>query len=60
MSQIMANSKDGQGHKDKYLHTSRKVLSQEMLMWNIKVITQLLARSKNWKNGPNSNVKVIG
>ena len=27
----MANSTDGQGHKDKYLDTSRKILSQEML-----------------------------
>ena len=27
---IMANSKDGQGHKDKYLDTSRKILSQEI------------------------------
>ena len=30
----MANSKDGQGHKDKYLDT--KILSQEMLMCNMK------------------------
>ena len=27
----MANSTDGQGHKDKDLDTSRKILSQEML-----------------------------
>ena len=27
----MANSKGGQGHKDKYLETSRKIMSQEML-----------------------------
>ena len=26
MPPIMANSKDGQGHKDKYLDTSRKIL----------------------------------
>ena len=26
----MANSKDGQGHKDKYLDTSAEMLSQEM------------------------------
>ena len=32
MSTIMANSKDGQGLKDKYVDTSRKILSQEMLM----------------------------
>ena len=34
----MANSKDGQGHKDKYLDTSRKILSQEMLMCNMKAL----------------------
>ena len=38
MPQIMTNSKDGQGHKDKYLDTSRKILSQEMLMCNMKVL----------------------
>ena len=36
MPPIMANSKDGQGHKDKYLDTSKKILSQEML--NIKAL----------------------
>ena len=34
----MANSNDGQGHKDKYLDTSRKILSQEMLMRNLKAL----------------------
>ena len=34
----MANSTDGQGHKDKYLDTSRKILSQEMLMCDMKAI----------------------
>ena len=29
---------DGQGHKDKYLDTSRKILSQEMLMCNMKAL----------------------
>ena len=38
MPPIMANSKDGQGHKDKYLDTSRKILLQEMLMWNMKAL----------------------
>ena len=28
----MANSKDGQGHKDKYLDTSTEILSQVMFM----------------------------
>ena len=36
MPPIMANSKDGHGHKDIYLDTSRKILSQEMLMCNMK------------------------
>ena len=38
MPPIMANSKDGQGHKDKYLDTSRKILSQEMLMFTMKAL----------------------
>ena len=45
MPPIMANSKDGQDHKDKYSDTDRKILSQEMimcnmmiLMWNIEAI----------------------
>ena len=38
MPPIMANSEDGQGHKDKYLDTSRKILSQEMLMCNMKAL----------------------
>ena len=38
MPPIMANSKDGQGHKDKYFDTSRKILSQEMLMSNMKAL----------------------
>ena len=34
----MANFKDGQGQKDRYLDTSRKILSQEMLMCIIKAL----------------------
>ena len=30
MPPIMANNKDGQGDKDKYLDTSKKILSQEI------------------------------
>ena len=30
MPPIMANSNEGQDHKDKYFDTSRKILSQEM------------------------------
>ena len=62
MPPIMANSNDGQGHKDKYLDTSRKILSQEMLMCNNKALAltvqKLLARLKFSKNGSNSKVKV--
>ena len=42
MPPIMANSKDGQGHKDKYLDTSRKILSQKMLMCNMKAFTFII------------------
>ena len=38
MPPIMANSKDGLGHKDKYLDASRKILAQEMLMCNMKAL----------------------
>ena len=38
MPPIMANSKDVQSHKDKYLDTSRKILSQEMLMCKLKAL----------------------
>ena len=38
MPPTMANSKDGQGYKDKYVDTSRKILSQEMLMCNMKAL----------------------
>ena len=38
MLPIMSNSKDGLGHKDKYLDTSRKILSQEMFMCNMKAL----------------------
>ena len=35
---IMANSKDGQGHMDKYLGQDLLILSQEMLMSNMKAL----------------------
>ena len=44
----MANSKDGQDHKDKYFDNSRNILSQEMNMCNMEAFF-----FKNW-----SNVKV--
>ena len=60
MPPIMANSNEGQDHKDKYLDTSRKFLSQEMTMYNIEAFSILSLRSYdqcqfffNW-----SNVKV--
>ena len=46
MPPIMANSNDGQGHKDKYLDTSRKILSQEMLMCNNKALVQVQSVSE--------------
>ena len=44
MPPITANSKDGQDHKDKYLATSRKILSQEMLMCNIKALIFIIQK----------------
>ena len=39
MPPITANSKDGQDHKDKYMDTFTKILSQEMLTFcNMKVL----------------------
>ena len=34
----MANSNEGQDHKDKYFNTSRKTLSQEMTMCNMEAL----------------------
>ena len=48
----MADSKNGQGHKDKYLDTSRKILSQEMLLCNssniyyLEVVTNVNLKQK--------------
>ena len=60
MPPIMANSNEGQDHKDKYFDTSRKILSQEMIMYNMEAFSILSLRSYdqcqfffNW-----SNVKV--
>ena len=38
MPLIMASSKYGEGHKDKYLDTSTKILSQEILNCNMKAL----------------------
>ena len=44
MPLITANSKDGQDHKDKYLDNSRKILSQEMLMCNMKALIFIIQK----------------
>ena len=41
----MANSNEAQDHKDKYFDTSRKILSQEMTMYNMEVVRMLSLRS---------------
>ena len=45
MPPIMANSNEGQDHKDKYYDTSRKILSQEMTMYNMEAFSILSLRS---------------
>ena len=42
MPQIMANSNEGQDHKDKYFDTCRKTLSQEMTMCNKEALVYYL------------------
>ena len=42
----MANSNEGQDHKDKYFDTSRKILPQEMIMYNMEVFKKLWPMSK--------------
>ena len=34
----MANSNEGQDHKAKYFNSSRKILSQEMIMCNMEAL----------------------
>ena len=36
---------EGQDHKDKYFDTSRKILSQEMIMYNMEAFSILSLRS---------------
>ena len=45
MPPIMANSDEGQDRKDKYFDTSRKILSQEMTLYNMEAISILSLRS---------------
>ena len=57
MPPIMSNSKYGKGHKDKYLDTSTKILSQDMLMCNTKVlIFYILKCFKISKRRPNRSI----
>ena len=37
----MANSNEGQDHKNKYFDTGRKILSQEMTMYNMEAFSEL-------------------
>ena len=45
MPPIMANSNEGQDHKDQFFYTSRKILSQEMTMYNMEAFSILSLRS---------------
>ena len=45
MLPIMTDSKDGHGHKDEYLDTSRKTLSQEMQYENSNIYVYYVFRS---------------
>ena len=45
MPPIMAISNDGQDHKDKYFDTSRKILSEEVTMYNMEAFGILSLRS---------------
>ena len=55
----MANSKDVQGHKDKYLETSRKILQQEMLMCNMKAFIFIKVDQHSVLNGLNHEDSAI-
>ena len=41
----MANSNQGQDHKDKYFDTSRKILSQEMTICNMEALVSYLLKN---------------
>ena len=55
MPPIMANSNEGQDHKDKYFDTSRKILSQEMTMCNMEATKDLITRDIHVKYQSSSN-----
>ena len=40
----MANTNEGQDHKDKYFDTSRKILSQKMTMYNMEALVSSLKK----------------
>ena len=42
MPPVMANSNEGQDDKNKYFDTSRKILSQEMTMYNMEALVSYL------------------
>ena len=44
MPPIMTNSKDGLGHKEKILNTSWKILSLEILMYNMKALIFIMKK----------------
>ena len=48
MPPIMANSNEGQDHKDKYLDTSRKILSQEMTMYNTEAFSTCILSLRSY------------
>ena len=54
MSPIMANSKDGHGHKDKYIDLVTRNIMKALAL----TVQKLIARLKFSKNGSNSKVKV--
>ena len=41
----MANSNEGQDHKEKYFDTSKKILSQEMTMYHMEAFSIWFLRS---------------
>ena len=73
MPPLMTNSKDGQVHKDKYLDTSTKILSQEMIICNMKSLIFIIllwimfilkkicqvSRSKGLVNTKRSSMKIL-
>ena len=62
ISPIMTNSKDGQDHKEKCLDTGRKILSQEMLLYNMKALIFIFFVMNTvyfQNNRSNVNVKML-